>query len=192
MATTKKTVAKKATTRKTSPRKTTARKTAARQTTARRAATKQTVAQPAATTTAAAKATSTVDAVRDSIASAAREADDTVKQYAAVAGEQLTDALEFVRGVIDISVGIPFVVQARVADGAELPKLDTEVAKALLDDVKARLSAAPSVDFDAVKAFLDEAKGEGHARIADVQSRVEPVVRDVSKRVDALRARYAA
>ena len=177
MATTKKTVAKKAAARKTTPRK---------------AVTKKTVAQPAATARAAAKPTSAVDVVRDSIASAAREADDTAKQYAAVASEQLVDALEFVRGVVDISVGIPFVVQARVADGVALPKLDTEIAKALLDDLKARLSAAPSVDFDAVRAFLDEARGEGHARIANVQSRVEPVVQDVSKRVDALRNRYAA
>lgn len=142
-------------------------------------------ARPSATTGTAAKPTATVDAVRESIASATRETDDTVKQYAAVASEQLNDALEFVRGVVDISVGIPFVVQARVADNAALPKLDSEAAKALLDDIKARLSATPSIDFDAVKAFLDEAKGEGHARIAGVQRRVDPVI-------ESLRARYAA
>ena len=163
MATTRKTTAKKA-----APRKAAAKKTVA----------KRSVAAPVANQP-------SVDAVRDTIASVAREADDTVKQYTAVATEQFADALEFVRGVVDISVGIPFVVQARLADNAALPKLDAEAAKALLDDMKTRLGSMPSVDFDAVKAFLDEAKGEGHARISSVQSRIEPLV-------DSLRARYAA
>jgi hypothetical protein len=167
-----------ATTRKTTARKAAPRKAAAKKTVARKTVAKPSVAAPAATQ-------NSVDAVRDTIASVAREADDTVKQYTAVATEQFADALEFVRGVVDISVGIPFVVQARIADNAALPKLDGEAAKALLDDMKARLGSVPSVDFDAVKAFLDEAKGEGHARIAGVQSRIEPLV-------DSLRARYAA
>jgi hypothetical protein len=163
-----------ATTRKTTARKAAPRKAAAKKTVARKTVAKRSVAAPVATQ-------NSVDAVRDTIASVAREADDTVKQYTAVATEQFADALEFVRGVVDISVGIPFVVQARIADNAALPKLDGEAAKALLDD----MGSVPSVDFDAVKAFLDEAKGEGHARIAGVQSRIEPLV-------DSLRARYAA
>ena len=175
MATTKSTTAKQA-----APRKTAAKKAAPRKTAAKKATTAKTTVKRAAKQT-----TATTQVVRESIASAAQDADDTLKQYAAVTSDQLSETREFVRGLVDIYVGIPFVLQSRLADGVTVPKFDVEALKALFDEMKDRLSDAPSVDLDAVRAFLGEAKREGHVRVASVQSRFEPAAQDVTKRFDA-------
>jgi hypothetical protein len=194
----KKTVARKAPAKKAAAKTTVAKKTVARKAPAKKAAAKTTVAKKTVarkapvTTTASNKAASTVAAVRGSISSAARDADGTVKQYAAVANDQFADVAEFMRGIVDVSVGIPFVVQSRIAVKATIPTVDIESVKALLDDVKARLAEAPSVDFDAVKSFIDEAKGEGHARVAAFQTRVEPLAGTVSKRIDEATTKFEA
>src|SRR5262245_44702340 len=165
MATTKSTVAKKATTKKTAAKKT----TAARQ----------------SSTTAATTKSSPVDTVRKSIDAAVRDADETVKQYTAVAKDQFGDVVEALRGVVDISVGIPFVIQARVADSANVTSVDLDAVKAFVAELKERAGEVPSVDLDAVKTFLDEAKVEGHARLISLQQRIEPVA-------DKFEAQYGA
>ena len=171
MATTKKTAAKKA-----APKKTVAKKTAvAKKTTA-------------ATKTAASKASVTTSAVRESITSAAKEADDTFKQYTAVAGDQLGELRKLVRDVLDIYVGIPYLLGTRIADSATTPNMDLDALKALVEDVKDRLSTTPSVDFDAVKAFVDEAKTVGHAQVATFESQIGARTSSVTKRLRNLRA----
>ena len=176
MATTKKTVAKKATPKKTAPKTATAKKTVAKKTTAARK-------------TAASKASATTSAVRESIASATKDADDTFKQYTAVAGDQLVELRKLVRDVVDIYVGIPFVLGTRLADSAPTPNVDLEALKALVEDVKVRLATTPSVDFDAVKAFVDEAKTVGHVQVATFESQIGAAAGSVGKR---LRNLYAA
>ena len=177
MATTKKTAAKKA-----APKKTVAKKTAVAKTTV---ANKTTAARK----TAANKAIASTTAVRESIASAAKEADDTFKQYTAVAGDQLVELRKLVRDVVDIYVGIPFLLGTRLADSATTPNVDLDALKALVDDVKVRLATTPSVDFDAVKAFVDEAKVVGHAQVATFESQIGATAGSVTKR---LRNLYAA
>ena len=177
MATTKKTVAKKATPKKTVAKKTTAAKTTvAKKTTAARK-------------TAASKASATTTAVRESIVSATKDADDTFKQYTAVAGDQLGELRKLVRDVVDIYVGIPFVLGTRLADSATTPNVDLDALKALVEDLKGRLATTPSVDFDAVKAFVDEAKTVGHDQVATFESQIGAAAGSVGKR---LRNLYAA
>ncbi len=190
MATTKSTTAKKA-----APKKTTAKKTTAKKATVKKATVKKASAKRATPE----QATVSTDAVRESIASATRGADDTIKQYTAVASDQLAELLELVRNIVDTSIGIPFVVQSRLSETATVPTVDLAAVKALVDDAKARLSATPSFDFDAVKSllddtksFLDEAKGEGHARVVAVQGRLEPVADSVSKRFDEAAQKFEA
>jgi len=184
MATTKKTAAKKAAPKKTVAKKATAAKTTT-VTTKTAVAKKTTAARKAAAT----KASATTSAVRESITSAAHEADDTFKQYTAVAGEQLVELRKLVRDVVDIYVGIPFVLGTRFADTAMTPNVDLEALKALVEDVKDRIATTPSVDFDAVKSFVDEAKVVGHAQVATLESQIGAAAGSVSKR---LRNLYAA
>jgi len=182
MATTKKTVAKKATPKKTAAKTTVAKKTTAAKTTVAKKTT-------AARKTAASKASATTSAVRESIASATKDADDTFKQYTAVAGDQLVELRKLVRDVVDIYVGIPFVLGTRLADSAPTPNVDLDALKALVEDVKVRLATTPSVDFDAVKAFVDEAKTVGHVQVATFESQIGAAAGSVGKR---LRNLYAA
>ena len=195
MATTKKSAAKKTTAaKKTSvARKTTAVKksTAAKTTAAKTTATKSTAAKRSAAAKQAA-ATEQTNAVRESIASVTKGADDTFKQYTAVAGEQLVELRQLVRDVVDIYVGVPFVLGTRVADSATTPNVDLDALKSFLDDVRARLAEMPSVDFDAVKAFLDEAKTVGHAQVAAFESQVGVAADTVGKRFDAATAKLGA
>jgi len=182
MATTKKTTAK----RTVAAKKTTAKKTTASKTSAAKRST-------AAKQSSAAK---TTGAVRESITSAAKDADETFKQYAAVAGDQLVELRQFVREVVDLYVGIPFVLGARFADSATTPSVDLDAFKSFVDDVKARLVEVPSVDFDAVKSFIDEAKAVGHERVSAFESQASVAADSVGKRVDEattrLRRLYAA
>ena len=137
-------------------------------------------------------AAKTTDAVRESITSAAKEADETFKQYAAVANDQLGELRQLAREVVDISVGIPFVLSTRLADSATAPSVDVDALKALLEDVKARLAEAPSVDFDAVKSFIDEAKAVGHERVTALEVQASVAADKAGKRVAQLRKLYAA
>ena len=180
MATTKKSPAKTTAAKKTTVAKTS---TAAKKTSA--AVKKTTVAAQST-------ATKTTNAVRESITTAAKEADETIKQYAAVAGDQLGELRQLAREVLDIYVGIPFVLGTRFADSATAPTVDVEVLRSLLDDVKARLTEVPSVDFDAMKSFIDEAKAVGHARVAVLEVQAAVAADSVSKRVAQLRRLYAA
>ena len=164
-----------ATTKKTATRKTAAKKPAR--------AVKKTPAGKQAT---ASKRTNTV---RESISSATQEADDTFKQYSAIAGEQLVELRQLVRDAVDIYVGIPVLLGMRVADSATAPNVDLDALKSILEVVKARLTEAPSVDFDAVKAFVDEAKTVGHAQVATFESQIGAAAETVGKR---LRSLYAA
>ena len=184
MATTKKSAAKKTTAAK---KTSVARKTSAvkKTTAAKRTATTSTAAKQAA-------ATEQTNAVRESIASVTKGADDTFKQYTAVAGEQLVELRQLVRDVVDIYVGVPFVLGTRVADSATTPNVDLDALKSFLDDVRARLAEMPSVDFDAVKAFLDEAKTVGHAQVAAFESQVGVAADTVGKRFDAATAKLGA
>jgi hypothetical protein len=172
MATTKQTATK------TTAKKTTARKTTAKKATAKQAAPKKTTA--AKKTTANASTAETND-VRATISSVANQADDTFKQYTAVAGDQLGELRKLVRDVVDIYVGIPFVLGTRFAETATTPNvnLDRDSLKELLDDVRVRLSEAPSVDFDAVKSFIDEAKTVGHAQVTTFENQVSKRLRSV-------------
>ena len=177
MATTKKTAAKTSAAKKT----TAANKPAA----AKKSPTKRTTAVKKTTVAAPSSSTKTPNAVRETIASAAKEVDETFKQYAAVAGDQLGELRQLAREVVDIYVGIPFVLGTRFADSATAPSLDVDTIKSLVDDVKARLAEVPSVDFDAVKSFIDEAKAVGHDRVSafELQAAVA---------ADKLRKLYAA
>ncbi len=180
MATTKKTVAAKKTT---VAKKTTAAKTsAAKKTTA---AKKSSAAKQAAVT-------KQNNAVRESIASVTNGADATLKQYTAVAGEQLVELRKLVRDAVDIYVGIPFVLGTRLADSATTPNVDLDALRSLLDDVKVRLASTPSVDFDAVKAFLDEAKTVGHAQVTAFESQVGTAAVTASKRFDEATTKLGA
>lgn len=149
------------------------------------ATTKKSSAKKATTKKTAGAKTPTVKraAVRDTITSAAKEADGTIKQYAAVAGGQLVELRQLAREVVDISVGIPFVLGTRVADSAPSPSVDADALKSFVEDVKARLAEVPSVDFDAVKSFVDEAKAVGHARVTAFETRAAVTVDTVGKRV---------
>jgi hypothetical protein len=171
MATTKSAPAKKAPAKKAVAKKAPAKKAVAKQAPARKPAVKQTAANSAA------------DAVRGAINSAARESNDTFQQYKSVAGDQTSDLLDFVRSVVDITVGVPFVLQARLAETAAAPNLDVDTVKAMLTDAKARLSSAPSVDFDAVKSFIDTAKAEGHTRIVVAQHHIAPLAGNAGERL---------
>jgi len=93
------------------------------------------------------------------------------------------------RDVMDIYVGIPFLLGTRFADTASTPNVDLDALKALVEDLKARLATTPSVDFDAVKAFVDEAKTVGHVQVATFESQIGAAAGSVSKR---LRNLYAA
>jgi hypothetical protein len=176
MATTKqtatKTTAKKATAKKATAKKTAVRKTAAKQAAPEKAAAKKTTAN-----------VSTADRsdVRATISSVANQADDTFKQYNAVAGDQLGELRKLVRDVVDVYVGIPFVLGTRFAESATTPNvnLDLDSLKALVDDAKVRLSEVPSVDFDAVKSFIDEAKAVGHAQVTTFENEVSKRLRSV-------------
>ena len=181
-ATVKKAPVKKATARKATAKKATGKKAPARKTAARKTAVKP-VARKAPAATAAGAATSAADVVREAINSAARESSDTFQQYKSVAGDQTSELLDFVRGVVDITVGVPFVLQARIADTAATSNLDVDTVKALLTDAKSRLSSAPSVDFDAVKSFIDAAKSEGHTRIVVAQHYIAPLAGNASERL---------
>src|SRR5215210_3594642 len=182
MATTKSTTAKKA-----APKKTAARKTAVKRT---RAAKKSTAAKK---TTAAKQTTAAqTNAVRETISSTAKDADETLKQYTAVANDQLTELRQVVRDVVDIYVGIPFVLGTRLAESATTPNVDVDALKALVDDVKVRLAEVPSVDFDAVKSFIDEAKTVGHARVTAFEDQVGAAAETVGKRFDEATAKLGA
>ncbi len=193
MATTKKSAAKPAAAKKTTAantttaKKTTGKTTAAKRTSAARKspAKKVTiVTQPTVATT--------TNAVRETIASATKGADDTVTQYAAVAADQLGELRQLAREVVDMYVGIPFLLGSRFADSATTPTVDVDSLKSLVEDVKARLTEMPSVDFDAVKSFIDEAKAVGHARTTAFEYQAAAAADTVSKRVAQLRNRYAA
>jgi hypothetical protein len=173
-----------ATTKSTAAKKTAPKKTAAKKTAAKRTAAKTSVAKKASAPKPAAAAKSTTDAVREAISSVSKEADETFKQYTAVAGDQLTELRQLVREVVDIYVGIPFVLGSRLADSATTPNVDLEALKSFVEDVKVRLAEVPSVDFDAVKSFLDEAKTVGHARVATFEGQVGVAAVTVGKRFD--------
>lgn len=190
MATTKKSAAKK-TVAKTSPAKKTvakkasARKPAAKKSAARTTSAKRTAAKPNITETVTGTVVGTADAVRGAVTVTARETNDTIQQYVSIAGAQASDALDFLRSVADVTVGVPFAVQARLADSTPVTSVDLDTFKTLVSDAKARLSSAPSVDFDAVKAFLDTAKAEGHARIELAQHYVAPFATTAGERLGA-------
>ena len=194
MATTKKTAAKTTAATKTPAKKTAAKKTAAKKAPAAKktTATKRTTAVKQTTVAAQTTATKTTNAVRESITTAAKEADETIKQYAAVAGDQLVELRQLAREVVDIYVGIPFVLGTRFADSATAPSVDVDALKSLLEDVRTRLAEVPSVDFDAVKSFIDEAKAVGHDRVTAFEIQAAVAADSVSKRVAQLRKLYAA
>jgi hypothetical protein len=131
-----------------------ARKTATKKATAKKATAKK-VAAPKVVTTRVAAATAPVAAAT------------------AVASDQFGMMMLLARDIVDTSIGIPFVLQARLSD---TPSFDLETFKSFVDDAVGRLGSAPSVDLDAIKAFLDEAKREGHSRVVAVQVTLEPVV----------------
>lgn len=188
MATTKKTAAKRTSAAtKTSP----AKKSPAKKSTVKKAAARTTTAakQPVVKQSTAAK---TTNAVRESITSAAKGADETIKQYSAVAGDQFVELRQLAREVVDIYVGIPFLLGSRFADTASTPNVDLDALKSFVDDVKARLTEVPSVDFDAVKSFVDEAKAVGHARVTAFEVQAAVAADTVNKRVAQLRRLYAA
>jgi hypothetical protein len=188
MATTKKTAAKKTSAAK----KAAATKTSAAKTTtvAKKSSAAKTSAAKRSTAAKKAAATKQANAVRESISSVTKGADDTIKQYTAVAGDQLVEMRQLVRDVVDIYVGIPFVLGTRVADSATTPNVDLDALKSFLDDAKARLAVMPSVDFDAVKAFLDEAKTVGHAQVAAFENQVGAAASTASKRFDTASKRF--
>jgi hypothetical protein len=97
-----------------------------------------------------------------------------------------------VRDVVDIYVGIPFVLGTRLAESATTPNVDVDALKALVDDVKVRLAEVPSVDFDAVKSFIDEAKTVGHARVTAFEDQVGAAAETVGKRFDEATAKLGA
>ena len=169
-------------------KKTAAKKTAA----AKKTPAKRTTAVKKATVTAQSTPAKTTDAVRESITSAAKEADETFKQYAAVANDQLAELRQLAREVVDISVGIPFVLSTRLADSATAPSVDVESLKAMVEDVKARLTEMPSVDFDAVKSFIDEAKAVGHSRVTAFETQAAAAADTVGKRVDEATSKLGA
>ena len=163
--------------------KQTATKTTAKKATAKKATAKKTAVRKTAAKQAAPKKVSTADRsdVRATISSVANQADDTFKQYNAVAGDQLGELRKLVRDVVDVYVGIPFVLGTRFAESATTPNvnLDLDSLKALVDDAKVRLSEVPSVDFDAVKSFIDEAKAVGHAQVTTFENEVSKRLRSV-------------
>jgi hypothetical protein len=203
MATTQKTTAKttaakpaaakKSTATKATAKKTTAKKTtAAKRTSAARKSPAKKITVVTQPTVASTSNASTTNAVRETIASATKGADDTVKQYAAVATDQLVELRQLAREVVDMYVGIPFLLGSRFADSATTPTVDVDSLKSLVEDVRARLTEMPSVDFDAVKSFIDEAKAVGHARTTAFEYQAAAAADTVSKRVAQLRNRYAA
>jgi hypothetical protein len=188
MATTKSTAAKKA-----APKKTAARKTAVKKTTAAKKSTASKKTTATKKTTAAKQTTAAqTNAVRETISSTAKDADETLKQYTAVANDQLTELRQVVRDVVDIYVGIPFVLGTRLAQSATTQNVDVDALKALVDDVKVRLAEVPSVDFDAVKSFIDEAKTVGHARVTAFEDQVGAAAETVGKRFDEATTKLGA
>jgi hypothetical protein len=187
MATTKTTAAKRTSAAKKATAKTaTAKKTTAKKTTARKTTAKKTTASSLTT------AADTTEAVRESIKSAAKDADDTFKQYSAVAGDQLVELRQLAREAVDLYVGIPIVLGSRFAGTASTPNIDLDAVKTFVEDFKARLSEVPSVDFDAVRSFIDEAKAVGHSRVTAFETQAAAAADTVGKRVDEATSKLGA
>ena len=107
----------------------------------------------------------------------------------AAPGEQLGELRQLLRDALDIYVGVPYLLGARLSESATTPNVDLDALKSFVDDVKSRLGEVPSVDFDAVKAFVDEAKTVGHAQVNAFESQVVEALETGRAR---LRSLYAA
>jgi hypothetical protein len=164
MATTKKTPAKKSPAKQTAAKQSPAKQTAAKRAVAKRAVAKRAVAKRAV-------AVRTVVAqpnVANPIAAAV-----PVAQAAAARGrEQLDDAVVLAREIVTTSVGLPFVIQARLG-GLSMFEM-------------------PRVDLAAVATLLDDAKAQGATKLAAIQDRAGEITSLVVDSTKKLRDRVAA